>query len=374
MSVGGYLSTFGHGSLLAFVFLGPGFDADPLPMEDVQEVSVISEAEFAALFPPTAAPEVPVEPVALTPPEEPEPEPSPAPPPPEPAPAPPAEPAPPPPAPAPPTPVPAPPEPEPEPEVSEEVIIPPLPDAPEAIAAPVSNTRPNPRPAPRVAPEPIAAPEADTQVAEEVQEAAVPVEDPEAEVVAEEEQEATSPEEATTETVTEAEEEEPSGAVASSLRPQARPARPTQTAETDEAPATETEAEEEDPLAAALTEALETDEAPARPTGPPLTSGETNALRVAVAQCWNVGSLSTDALQTVVVVGVDMNVDGTPNNGSVRMISSSGGSAQAAQQAFEAARRAIIRCGARGFDLPREKYEQWRQIEMTFNPEQMRIR
>ncbi|MEO0541510.1 MAG: hypothetical protein AAFZ80_11690 [Cyanobacteria bacterium P01_A01_bin.105] len=93
-----------------------------------------------------------------------------------------------------------------------------------------------------------------------------------------------------------------------------------------------------------------------------------------MAQCWNVGSLSTDALSTIVTVGFDMNTDGTPVTGSLAMVSSSGGNAQAAQQAFEAARRAIIRCGARGFDLPREKYEQWRQIEMTFNPEQMRIR
>jgi hypothetical protein len=42
--------------------------------------------------------------------------------------------------------------------------------------------------------------------------------------------------------------------------------------------------------------------------------------------------------------------------------------------AFDAARRAIIRCGAKGFDLPAEKYAQWREVEMTFNPESMRIR
>ena len=48
--------------------------------------------------------------------------------------------------------------------------------------------------------------------------------------------------------------------------------------------------------------------------------------------------------------------------------------AAAAQQAFEAARRAIIRCGVSGFDLPAEKYDQWQEIEMTFNPEQMRIK
>jgi DhnA family fructose-bisphosphate aldolase class Ia len=65
---------------------------------------------------------------------------------------------------------------------------------------------------------------------------------------------------------------------------------------------------------------------------------------------------------------------GRPDIASIRMLSHSGGSATAARQAFEAARRAIIRCGADGFDLPREKYEQWRDIEMTFNPEKMRIK
>lgn len=66
--------------------------------------------------------------------------------------------------------------------------------------------------------------------------------------------------------------------------------------------------------------------------------------------------------------------DGTPITGSIRMASFSGGSEAAARQAFEAARRAIIRCGARGFDLPAEKYGQWQEIEMTFNPERMRVK
>jgi TonB family protein len=87
-----------------------------------------------------------------------------------------------------------------------------------------------------------------------------------------------------------------------------------------------------------------------------------------------VGSLSTDALGTTVVVEVSMSSDGKPITSSIRMASSSGGSDAAARQAFEAARRAIIRCGARGFDLPVEKYGQWQEIEMTFNPERMRVK
>jgi hypothetical protein len=69
-----------------------------------------------------------------------------------------------------------------------------------------------------------------------------------------------------------------------------------------------------------------------------------------------------------------MNQDGTPQTNSIKMTSSSGGSQGAANQAFEAARRAIIRCGARGYQLPVEKFGQWQNIEMTFNPERMRIK
>ena len=45
-----------------------------------------------------------------------------------------------------------------------------------------------------------------------------------------------------------------------------------------------------------------------------------------------------------------------------------------ADAAFGAARRAILLCQKDGFPLPAEKYGQWQEIEMTFNPERMRIR
>ena len=127
---------------------------------------------------------------------------------------------------------------------------------------------------------------------------------------------------------------------------------------------------------AAAQSAVEDAPAPAaaEPSGPPLSAGEKESLRVAVSSCWNVGSLSTEALRTTVVVSVAMNQDGTPITGSITLESSSGGSDGAARQAFEAARRAIIRCGASGYALPAEKYGQWRDIEMTFNPERMRIK
>jgi hypothetical protein len=206
-----------------------------------------------------------------------------------------------------------------------------------------------------------------------------------------------APEETTTEIVTEAETPTetaaappPATAPSTSVRPAQRPAAPRQVAqpaptapETPTPPrsAGSTSTASSESVDAALREALEgaasaPDAAPvvAAPSGPPLTAGEKDALRVSVQKCWNVGALSSEALRVTVVVALSMNRDGTPDNGTIRMLSSSGGSATAAGQAYEAARRAIIRCGTSGFPLPVEKYGQWQNIEMTFDPSGMRLR
>ncbi|MEM6634247.1 MAG: energy transducer TonB [Pseudomonadota bacterium] len=244
-----------------------------------------------------------------------------------------------------------------------------------ALLAPVAQPE-APRSAPRVAPVPAPAP---PPLAEEAPELSPGVtETPEAreEEPVVEEQPAAAPPEATTEIVTEAEDEGQAFAPRTSIRPRQRP--PRQVLEATRTP-TDPEPEASDNLSAAiagaLAEAATTPEptAPSRPLGPPLTQGEKDTLRVAVQRCWNVGSLSTEALRTTVVVAVSMLPDGKPDNGTIRMLSSDGSQA-ATSQAFEAARRAVIRCGLNGYDLPADKYEQWRDIEMTFNPENMRIK
>ena len=105
-----------------------------------------------------------------------------------------------------------------------------------------------------------------------------------------------------------------------------------------------------------------------------MTAGEKDGLRVAVQACWNVGSLSSEALLVTVTVSVELGQDGKPDAGSITMTEYEGGSDGAARQAYEAARRAVIRCGANGFKLPPEKYDQWRSLELVFNPERMRIK
>ncbi|ANP37926.1 biopolymer transporter TonB [Phaeobacter gallaeciensis] len=381
MQTGTKISLAGHGLLLSWVAFGAWFPSEPLPFE-VQEVSLISAEEFERLSQVRQAPQVAPDASTLQPPEEsaapevslpPQQRPEPEPPTPEPL--------------SPPIPDPVvaetpeqPPEPA-EPEVPD--TAPGVPEPPEttALVAPQPEVQQQ-RPVDRVAPVPVAPPEPDTAVDEIEQPEVAPDVGAETE---QEVQEATAPEAASDRIVTEENESDEQTVTApeQSLRPRGRPIRRAAAPEPEpEAAPTPVETEDtqpqvdpsavEDALAAALSGGADV-EAP-EPSGPPLTSGEKDALRVAVSQCWNVGSLSTEALKTTVVVGVSLAQDGKPDSGSIRMLSSTGGSATAAKQAYEAARRAIIRCGSRGFQLPPEKYAQWRDIEMTFNPERMRIK
>jgi len=264
------------------------------------------------------------------------------------------------------------PDPAPQPEVQPqppEISAPPL----GAEDAPPSDT-PTPEAAPRVAPTPAPAPPPDAEIAPTVVET-TPEPDAQSETPVEQEV-AQAPEAATTQIVTEAETPAASLAPIASPVPTARPQRPTPEPEPQSEP--EPEPESADPLAdaiaAAVADAVSAPATPSVPSGPPLSSGEVDGLIADVRACWNVGALSSEAQRTIVTISVTLGQDGRPDAGSIRMIDSSGGSDASVSQAFEAGRRAILRCGANGFNLPPEKYDQWQTIEMVFNPEQMRLR
>ena len=367
MDTGTKISAFAHVGLIGWALFGGTFRSEPLPMA-VQDVSVISAEQFAAMTAQRDAPEVPTPPTELQQPETPveevnAPEPEPV----EqlrPEPETPPEPE---------------PEPEPEtveipvePEVIEEPPVLDQPD-PEVAALPVPpGPDAQPSPADKVAPEPIAPPPPDAKP-DDVETPAVSLD--EGAEIQQEQQDETAQEEAQPEIVTEAEEgDDP--APLTSPRPRVRPNRPApepepEVAETPEPEPTKPAPSDQSAINDALAEALGNG---TEPTGPPLTSGEKDAMRLAVSQCWNVGSLSTDALNVIVVVGFSLTPDGKVVGGSLRLLDSTGGSSGAANQAFEAARRAILRCGAKGYDLPADKYAHWQDVEITFNPERMRIK
>lgn len=373
MNTGQIISGTGHVVLIGWALAGPLFAPAPPPF-DVTEVTAVTAEEYAAIVNATrpsqpetstdiaapAQPDVPQEAPDLT----------------SAADAAPAQPAPETAPPAAPDATPEPPAPTPQTEAQDEAPVLEAPSEDVAALVPETSLRPKERPSERIAPERVAPPEPDTAIDDVVREEAQPAETAD---TPRDEQEATAPEEAATEIVTEAEQAAPS----KSVRPKTRPARPqvqpeaVAEAEAEVAPQAAPETDGggiEDALAAALGGAAsDPDPAPA-PSGPPLTAGEKDAMRLAVQSCWNVGSLSSDALATTVTVGFEMGEDAKPLPATIRLIDSAGGGSGAARQAYEAARRAIIRCGARGFNLPVEKYASWRSVEMVFNPEKMRIK
>ena len=385
------VSGIGHLVLILWLLLGDWFwrPAETPPMEAVA-VSMVSETEFKAMqdaapkadepaeapvVKPAPRPEVkaPDPVVPELPAEEPAPEPV------EPA----AEPAP-----APDVPPEVPVSPDPQPNEAPPTVAPVAAEE-QPIPRPTVDQKPKPRPVNRVAAVPVQDANDTPEVADEATPAVTDQPNPDAQIV-EEKKDAASPEEATTQIVTEdnVAEDAPELAPTSSPRPRTRPEKTVETPATETAAADTQAAEDADTaaLAAALAEAAaEPTDAPSTaqasdggaldvPEGPPMSASEIEGLHVAINKCWNVGAMSTEALNTTINIRVEMNENGKPDYSSITMTGYSGGSEASAQTAFEVARRAVTMCGKNGYDLDPAKYGQWNVLNMTFDPSGMRMR
>lgn len=89
-----------------------------------------------------------------------------------------------------------------------------------------------------------------------------------------------------------------------------------------------------------------------------------------IRQCWNLGSLSSQALRATVTVEFEIKSNGSLDLQSIRLVSGSGGGNAAIEQAFQVARRAIIRCGAAGFSAADELAG---KVKVRFHAEDVRI-
>ena len=183
----------------------------------------------------------------------------------------------------------------------------------------------------------------------------------------------------------------PQLAPTSSPRPPARP-KPSETPPEDpqtaeatlDPTATDTAAADQAAIDAALADATAPDTAATtpeasqtgsggtgdQPIGVALNSGEIDNLRRVII--WNVGSLSTEAQRVIFTMRVHL----TQNQKvlSLELVDFTGGSAEAAQQAFESARRAVMIGANKGFKLPPDKYETWKSMLFTFDTSQGRLR
>ena len=182
---------------------------------------------------------------------------------------------------------------------------------------------------------------------------------------------------ATTEIITEPK-KKPSGAPKKSLRPKGRPQILTEN-ETKDTPSED--------LVDAVSSALsnienepENSESLDAVSNTSLNSAATiesigNALLKQIEPCWNVDVGNQNAYVKV-TVAFSLDKNGKIERNEIKLVSSEGGEGSAARSAFTNAKKTIFKCQKKwdGFNLQDFDYEQWQQIVLTFNPDQMRNR
>ena len=102
-----------------------------------------------------------------------------------------------------------------------------------------------------------------------------------------------------------------------------------------------------------------------------LTREESEGLKFAIRECWSVPIGIQNDSELMVTLGVELDRDGSVK-GTPRLIEPGSIETSEMKQAFNAARRAVMRC--QPYDLPVDKYEHWRSMEVVFNPEKMVLR
>ncbi|MEX3016499.1 hypothetical protein [Gymnodinialimonas hymeniacidonis] len=101
----------------------------------------------------------------------------------------------------------------------------------------------------------------------------------------------------------------------------------------------------------------------------PLTQEETASFITQVRACWNTGN-NAEAGNVAVVVRFSMTPEAEPIPNTFELVSASVDDQDAADLAFLAARRAVIRCGEAGYDLPAAAFPYWERVEINFDPSQ----
>ena len=182
---------------------------------------------------------------------------------------------------------------------------------------------------------------------------------------------------ATTEIITEPK-KKPSGAPKKSLRPKGRPQIQTEN-EIKDTPSED--------LVDAVSSALsnieneqENSESLDTVSNTSLNSAATiesigNALLKQIEPCWNVDVGNQNAYVKV-TVAFSLDKNGKIERNEIKLVASEGGEGSAARSAFTNAKKTIFKCQKKwdGFNLQDFDYEQWQQIVLTFNPDQMRNR
>lgn len=90
-----------------------------------------------------------------------------------------------------------------------------------------------------------------------------------------------------------------------------------------------------------------------------------------ISSCWNVDP-GSESSKVTVAVGFTIDRDGNVFGSDVRLISSDG-DRNTTPRAFQTARRAVLRCMTRGYQLPDDHNQEWTDVVITFSPVEIQV-
>lgn len=103
----------------------------------------------------------------------------------------------------------------------------------------------------------------------------------------------------------------------------------------------------------------------------PMSMSEKDAIRSQIAKCWNVPAGAKDAHELVVVLRIQLEQDGTVTKVELASESKSRyGTDTFFRAAADSAMRAVRQCSPLK-NLPPEKFQTWKDMELTFDPKEM---
>lgn len=98
-----------------------------------------------------------------------------------------------------------------------------------------------------------------------------------------------------------------------------------------------------------------------------LTLSEKDALRSQMQRCWRPPAGIREGQDIIIIVQVQLGLDGSVLG--IDSIGAQGVGGQLYDVAADAARRAVLQCGP--YELPVQKYEVWKEVQVTFDPREL---
>lgn len=109
--------------------------------------------------------------------------------------------------------------------------------------------------------------------------------------------------------------------------------------------------------------------APPAARSQPMTMSEIDAIRYQIEKCWSIPAGARNAENLVVRIKIFLNSDGSLSK-APEIVGGDLSGDPFYRTAAESARRAVLKCQPLK-NLPAEKYSNWREITLTFNPREM---